>query len=128
MVINNGFLQVVDGDGRPVAPARPDVHWVTMPTATTDGMVFPHIGDVPPYDNGLPSGWLPQPGYDWWPAREFVEHQFVEHHHLYPGPKERKPHKCPVCDGRGKVVEDITAKRLKRIKCGACKQGVVWDD
>ncbi len=35
------------------------------------------------------------------------------------------PHKCPVCEGTGKVVD---ALRRERIDCRACSgSGVVWE-
>lgn len=44
---------------------------------------------------------------------------------------ERKPHKCPVCDGKGvveKPVQPLFGEKFHvDIGCAACKNGVVWE-
>jgi len=43
------------------------------------------------------------------------------------GSNIKRPHKCPVCDGKGNIKTEIELKILKFDLCNACEsKGVVW--
>ena len=40
---------------------------------------------------------------------------------------DRKPHKCPVCEGRGSKHEEVEPKVLKITVCISCEgKGIIW--
>lgn len=40
---------------------------------------------------------------------------------------DRKPHKCPVCEGRGNLQKEVEPKILKFTLCTSCEgKGIVW--
>lgn len=41
---------------------------------------------------------------------------------------ERRPHKCPVCEGSGqKPVPTAPHEQERTIPCHACTNGIVWE-
>jgi DnaJ-class molecular chaperone len=42
---------------------------------------------------------------------------------LITGKNEKKPYRCPICDGVGKIIGQIIIK----VDCGTCEgKGIVW--